>query len=126
MLKDKFNELYEALKKDETLAGISIKSFNRPDTLPSNETSIVIIPVGPPMQTAHGSNTSLAKTFLYQVNVESKNYMECKELQRKIEKIMEEQGFYQTTGGLDEWIPEIKRYVDARTYKGRSALYEEY
>lgn len=126
MLKDKFNELYETLKKDETLAGISIKSFNRPDTLPSNETSIVIRPVGPPMQTAHGSNTSLAKTFLYQVNVESKKYMECKELQRKIEKIMEEQGFYQTAGGLDEWIPEIKRYVDARTYRGRSALYEEY
>ena len=126
MVKDKFNELYETLKKDETLAGISIKSFNRPETLPSNETSIVIRPVGPPMQTAHGSNTRLAKTFLYQVNVESKNYMECKELQRKIEKIMEEQGFYQTTGGLDEWIPEIKRYVDARTYKGRSALYEEY
>ena len=126
MVKDKFNELYETLKKDETLAGISIKSFNRPDTLPNNETSIVIRPVGPPMRTAHGSNTSLAKTFLYQVNVESKNYMECKELQRKIEKIMEKQGFYQTTGGLDEWIPEIKRYVDARTYKGQSALYEEY
>lgn len=126
MVKDKFNELYEALKKDETLAGISIKSFNRPDSLPSNETSIVIRPVGPPMQTAHGSNTSLAKTFLYQVNVESKNYMECKELQRKIEKIMEDHRFYQTTGGLDEWIPGIKRYVDARTYKGQSALYEEY
>ena len=126
MIKDKLTELYNALKKDETLAGISIKSFKRPDTLPSNETSIVIRPVGPPMQAVHGSNTSLAKTFLYQVNVESKNYMECKELQRKIEKIMEEQGFYQTTGGLDEWIPEIKRYVDARTYKGQSALYEEY
>lgn len=126
MVKDKFNELYEKLKKDETLARISIKSFNRPDTLPSNETSIVIRPVGPPMQTAYGSNTSLAKTFLYQVNVESKNYMECKELQRKIEKIMEDQGFYQTVGGLDEWIPEIKRYVDARTYKGQSTLYEEY
>lgn len=126
MVKDKFNELYEALKKDESLAGISIKSFKRPDTLPGNETSIVIRPVGPPMQAVHGSNTTLAKTFLYQLNVESKNYMECKELQRKIEKIMEDQGFYQTSGGLDEWIPEIKRYVDARTYKGQSALYEEY
>jgi hypothetical protein len=126
MVKDKFNELYEVLKRDETLAGVSIKSFNRSDSLPSNETSIVIRPVGPPMQTALASNTSLAKTFLYQVNVESKNYMECKELQRKIEKIMEDQGFYQTSGGLDEWIPEIKRYVDARTYKGQSSLYEEY
>lgn len=126
MIKDKFNELYEALKRDETLAGISIKSFNRPEKLPSNETSIVIRPVGPPMQSVHGSNTSLSKTFLYQVNVESTNYTECKKLQRKIEKIMEDQGFYQTAGGLDDWIPEIKRYVDARTYKGRSALYKEY
>lgn len=126
MVKDKFNELYEALKKDASLAGISIKSFKRPDSLPNNEPSIVIRPVGPPMQAVYGSNTSLAKTFLYQVNVESTNYAECKVLQRKIEKIMEDQGFYQTSGGLDEWIPEIKRYVDARTYKGRSALYEEY
>lgn len=126
MVKDKFNELYEALKKDASLAGISIKSFKRPDSLPNNETSIVIRPVGPPMQAVYGSNTSLAKTFLYQVNVESTNYAECKVLQRKIEKIMEDQGFYQTSGGLDEWIPEIKRYVDARTYKGQSALYEEY
>lgn len=126
MIKDKFNELYEVLKKDETLAGISIKSFKRPESVPNNETSIVIKPVGPPMQVVHGSDTSLSKMFLYQVNVESIDYMECKVLQRKIEKIMEEQGFYQTTGGLDEWIPEIKRYVDARTYKGRSALYEEY
>nr|DAX67013.1 MAG TPA: tail component [Caudoviricetes sp.] len=126
MVKDKFNEIYEALKKDASLAGISIKSFKRPDSLPNNEPSIVIRPVGPPMQAVQGSNTSLAKTFLYQVNVESKNYMECKELQRKIEKIMEDQGFYQTAGGLDEWIPEIKRYVDARTYKGQSTLYEEY
>nr|DAI34400.1 MAG TPA: tail component [Caudoviricetes sp.]DAN18804.1 MAG TPA: tail component [Caudoviricetes sp.]DAW79089.1 MAG TPA: tail component [Caudoviricetes sp.] len=126
MIKDKFNELYEILKKDETLAGISIKSFKRPESVPNNETSIVIKPVGPPMQVVHGSDTSLSKLFLYQVNVESIDYMECKELQRKIEKIMEDQGFYQTSGGLDEWIPEIKRYVDARTYKGRSALYEEY
>lgn len=126
MIKDKFNELYEILKKDETLAGISIKSFKRPESVPNNETSIVIKPVGPPMQVVHGSDTSLSKLFLYQVNVESIDYMECKELQRKIEKIMEDHGFYQTSGGLDEWIPEIKRYVDARTYKGRSALYEEY
>lgn len=126
MIKDKFNELYEVLKKNETLAGISIKSFKRPESVPNNETSIVIKPVGPPMQVVHGSDTSLSKMFLYQVNVESIDYMECKELQRKIEKIMEDQGFYQTSGGLDEWIPEIKRYVDARTYKGRSALYEEH
>ena len=68
MIKDKLTELYNALKEDESLSGISIKSFERPDTLGDDETSIVIIPVGPPMQTAHGSNTSLAKTFFYQIN----------------------------------------------------------
>ena len=126
MIKDKLTELYKALKEDESLSAISIKSFERPETLGDDETSIVIIPIGPPMQTVHGSNTSLAKTFLYQINVESTNRVECKELQGRIEKIMEDQGFYQTEGGLDQWIPDIKRYVDARTYKGRSALYEEY
>ncbi len=126
MIKDKLTELYNALEEDKSLAGISIKSFERPETLGDDETSIVIIPVGPPMQTAHGSNTSLAKTFLYQVNVESADRVECKELQGIIEKIMEEQGFYQTEGGLDEWIPDIKRYVDARTYKGQSGLYDKY
>ena len=124
MIKDKLTELYNALEEDESLAGISIKSFERPETLGDDETSIV--PVGPPMQTARGSNTSLAKTFLYQINVESTNRLECKELQGKIEKIMEDQGFYQTGGGLEQWIPDIKRYVDARTYRGMSALYDKY
>lgn len=126
MIKDKLTELYNALKEDKSLSGISIKSFERPETLGDDETSIVIIPVGPPMQTARGSNTSLAKTFLYQINVESANRVECKELQGKIEKIMEKQGFYQTEGGLEQWIPDIKRYVDARTYRGMSALYDKY
>ncbi|MBF0819127.1 hypothetical protein [Streptococcus acidominimus] len=126
MVKDKLSELYDALIVDEVLAGISIKSFERPETLADDETSIVIIPLGPPIQTVHGSDTSLAKVFLYQVNVESIDRVECKELQRRIEKIMEGQGFYQTTGGLDEWIPDIKRYADARTYRGVSRLYDEY
>ena len=126
MIKDKLTELYKALEEDESFSGISIKSFERPETLGDDETSIVIIPVGPPMQTAHGSNTSLAKTFLYQINVESADRVECKKLQGRIEKIMEDQGFYQTEGGLEQWIPDIKRYVDARTYRGMSALYKKY
>lgn len=93
MIKDKLTELYNALEEDDSLSGISIKSFERPENLGDDKTSIVIIPVGPPMQTARGSNTSLAKTFLYQINVESTNRVECKELQRKIEKIMEDQDF---------------------------------
>ena len=126
MIKDKLTEIYNALKSDETLSGISIKSFKRPETLSEKEPSIVIIPVGPPLQSDRGSNTSLSKTFLYQINVESTDRIKCKELQGAVEKVMESEGFYQTDGGLDEWIPEIKRYADARTYRGKSSLYDDY
>lgn len=126
MIKDKLTEIYNALKSNDTLSGICIKSFKRPETLSEKEPSIVIIPVGPPLQSDRGSNTSLSKTFLYQINVESTDRIKCKELQGAIEKIMESEGFYQTDGGLDTWIPEIKRYADARTYKGKSKLYDDY
>ena len=126
MIKDKLTEIYNALKSDEALSGISIKSFKRPETLSEKEPSIVIIPVGPPLQSDRGSNTSLSKTFLYQINVESADRIKCKELQGVVEKIMESEGFYQTDGGLDTWIPEIKRYADARTYRGKSSLYDDY
>lgn len=126
MIKDKLTEIYNALKSDEALSGICIKSFKRPEALSEKEPSIVIIPVGPPLQSDRGSNTSLSKTFLYQINVESTDRIKCKELQGAIEKVMESEGFYQTDGGLDAWIPEIKRYVDARTYRGKSSLYDDY
>ena len=123
MIKDKISEIYDALMSDEELSMITIKSFERPETLPTNQTSIVIIPLGPPIQSDQGSNTSFSKTFLYQINVESINRIECKKLQGLVEKVMESQGFYQIAGGLDEWIPEIKRYADA---KGKSRLYDDY
>ena len=126
MMKDKISEIFDALIHDDRLSTITIKSFKRPETLEDDQTSIVIIPLGPPIQSDQGSNTSLSKTFLYQINVESTNHIECKELQRIVKKIMESQGFYQISGGLDEWIPEIKRYADARTYKGKSKLYDDY
>lgn len=126
MIKDKLTEIYNALKSDENLSGISIKSFKRPETLSEREPSIVIIPVGPPLQSDRGSNTSLSKTFLYQINVESTDRIKCKELQGVVEKVMESEGFYQIDGGLDTWIPEIKRYADARTYRGKSSLYDDY
>ena len=95
MIKDKISEIYDALMSDEELAKITIKSFERPETLPTDQTSIVIIPLGPPIQSDQGSNTSFSKTFLYQINVESINRIECKKLQGLVEKVMESQGFYQ-------------------------------
>ena len=126
MVKDRLEEIWEKLNEDERLSDISIKSFVRDTNLDDTETSIVLVPVAPPMQTNYGSDTSLSKVFLIQINVESTDRKTCKELQRIIEKIMESEGFYQTVGGLDEYIADLGRYVDARTYRGVSGLYEDY
>ena len=126
MVKDRLEEIWEKLNEDERLTDISIKSFVRDSNLDDTETSIVLAPVAPPMQTVFGSDTSLSKVFLIQINVESIDRKTCKELQRIIEKIMESEGFYQTVGGLDEYIEDLGRYVDARTYRGVSRLYEDY
>ena len=73
---------------DEELSKITIKSFERPETLPTDQTDgIVIIPLGPPIQSDKGSNTSfLSKTFLYQINVESTNRIECKNCKGLVER----------------------------------------
>ncbi|NQG96758.1 hypothetical protein HO675_01380 [Streptococcus suis] len=129
MERDMLLDLYDLLAADERLAGVSIKSFERPEGLGDKEASIVLKPVTSPVQTAMGSNTSLAKRYLIQVNVESGKRMECKKLQRIVEEIFEGKRFYQVTdaiSNLEDYIAEIGRYVDVRTYRGRSALYSDY
>lgn len=126
MVKDMLEELYAALKADEGLKDITIKSFKRPETLANDLPSIVIKPIISPMQSARASDTSLAKKFVYQVNAESISRKEAKELQKRIEVVMENNGFFQIEGGLEDYVEDIKRYVDARTYRGFSRLYEDY
>lgn len=129
-MKDKLNELIEALKLEPDISAIEktggLKSYVRYEKLPDNLTSIVIRPVGPPEGTGFGSNGSLAKHFTYQVSIESIDRMTCKILQKKVETIFKTKGFYQSSGGLDEYFTETKRYVDARFYEGNSNLYEDY
>ncbi|HEL9635187.1 TPA: hypothetical protein U0K44_002076 [Streptococcus suis] len=129
MERDMLLDLYELLVADERLAGVTIKSFERPESLGIKEASIVLKPVSSPIQTAMGSNTSLAKRYLIQVNVESGKRLECKKLQRIVEEVFEGKRFYQVTdaiSNLEDYIADIGRYVDVRTYRGRSALYSDY
>lgn len=129
MERDMLLDLYELLVADKRLDGVSIKSFERPESLGAKEASIVLKPVRSPIQTAMGSNTSLAKRYLIQVNVESGKRLECKKLQRIVEEIFEGKRFYQVTdaiSNLEDYMADIGRYVDVRTYRGRSSLYSEY
>ncbi|HEM3878459.1 hypothetical protein Q7V72_03295 [Streptococcus suis] len=126
MVNDMLDEVYQALSKRPELTDICIKSFERPESLEDDKPSIVIRPVSSPLRVANGSNTSLAKRFTYQINVESTSRKECKEIWSIIEKVMEGLRFYQVAGDLEDYISHIKRYVDVRTYRGVSPLYKDY
>lgn len=129
-MKDMLSEIMTALAVHPVIQKIKdtggFKSYDRYENLAENLTSITVTPTGPPEQVATGSNTSLAKHFVYQVSIEATDRMTCKNLQRIVEGILELKGFFQAVGGLDEYFKETKRYVDARFYEGNSKLYENY
>lgn len=110
--------------KNDVLKDVVIKSFVRPEALPDDASSIVILPVGPPNQSDFASDKPLRKQWMFQVNVETTDYSETKRLAREVEKEMLALSFFQSSGGLDEFFPETGRYVDARTYVGYSKAYD--
>ncbi|MCW2279875.1 hypothetical protein [Lactococcus lactis] len=129
-MKDMLHELMQSLCEASEIKAIKenggLKSYQRWDELPKEASSITISPLGPPESEGFGSNRSLMKHFVFQISVESINRMESKALQRKIELILQRQGFYQMSGGLDEYFVETNRYVDSRYYEGNSRIYEDY
>lgn len=126
MVKDMLTEIGDLLKTDEVLKMIKTKSFTRPESLQDTDTSIVITPITPPQQKDFGSDISLSKKFLYQIEVESTSRLECKDLQYRIENLLETIGFFQSDSGLEGFDLNTNRYRDARTYRGFSKIYEQY
>lgn len=129
-MKDMLNELMEELAADSEIQEIQqnqgFKSYARYDELPKDKTSITVIPSGPPESVGFASNDSLSKHFIFQVSIEAIQRDVPKKLQRKVEQILKTKGFYQISGGLDEYFSTTKRYVDARFYEGNSQLYDDY
>ncbi|MDR2976860.1 MAG: hypothetical protein LBV19_06065 [Streptococcaceae bacterium] len=130
VLHDMIQELTDWLVSDDEIKWLkeagAVKSFIRPESLAADVTSLTVAPIGPPAQEAMGSNQSLAKKFIYQINVEAAERMTAKKLQRKVEIILLNHGFVQMSDGLDEYFEKTNRYADARRYVGYSPLYENY
>ncbi|MCB2848815.1 hypothetical protein [Streptococcus dysgalactiae] len=126
MVRDMLAEVFDLLKADNVLKLVKIKSFERPESLLDDQTSIVILPITAPKQSTFGSDTALSKKFLYQIEVESTSRLECKDLQRRIEKQLEKIGFYQNDAGFERFDRDTGRYLDARTFRGLSDIYEDY
>jgi hypothetical protein len=106
------NEMIVSLCEDR------IKFYEYPETGDISKPFIVIDPLDVPVPTVYASNENHANEYLYQIDVESMNRLQVKEIQAEIKKELKKLGFGQLKDGLDEYFKETKRFVDARRYQG--------
>lgn len=133
LVKNKLVDIYYALVQNKYIAGLTkikdseefrVKLYNYPETGDKSGAFITIRPVQPQSTAYMGSDKELSVNFFYQIDVEAGYSSTCKQIQREIKKVLAEMQFYQTDGGLDEYFPETRRFVDARRYSGNSRMYD--
>lgn len=127
MIQDMLTNIYSELIKDDTIiqyVGKRIKYYDYPENTDLDKTRLIIIPLEPPQSGTAGSDDTLSTNFSFQIDVQSPHRKICKEVQAAVKKIMVAFNFGQNPGGLDEYFPAIKTYVDARRYEGSTKLYD--
>ncbi|MBD8589198.1 DUF3168 domain-containing protein [Peribacillus simplex] len=113
--------IYNQLISNEVIVSFCedrIKFYEYPETGDTSKPFIVIDPLDVPVPTVYASNENHANEYLYQIDVESTNRLQVKEIQAEIKKELKKLGFGQLKDGLDEYFNETKRFVDARRYRG--------
>ncbi|MDV7767603.1 DUF3168 domain-containing protein [Peribacillus sp. CSMR9] len=113
--------IYNQLRSNELIVSLCadrIKFYEYPETGDASKPFIVIDPLDVPVPTVYASNENHANEYLYQIDVESTNRLQVKEIQAEIKKELKKLGFGQLKDGLDEYFKETKRFVDARRYQG--------
>ena len=121
---DMMTVIHNHLKVLPELEGVTIKPYYRPESLARHQSSLAIVPMAPARQNSFASDEPLRKEFTYQMNIEASTKEECTRIAGAVEKVFLKLGFYQLSGGLDEYFVETKRYVDARRYRGYSSIYD--
>jgi len=66
----------------------------------------------------------MSQTFSYQINVETQSRILTKEIAKAVKAAMWKFGYTQLNGGLDEYFPETKRFVDARRYRKNTQIHD--
>lgn len=126
-MKDKIMDVYNALKDNPIIlekCGNRIKFYDYPETADTSKAFMIITPLDVPSATFYASNKEMMVSFLYQIDAQSHNRQEVKEIQVAVKKTLRESGFKQLPAGLDTYFKDTKRYVDARRYTGTSKMYE--
>jgi hypothetical protein len=128
MIQDMLTNLYTEFVSDSVILKYvskdRIKYYDYPENTDLDKTRMIIKPMSPPSVGMAGSDTELTTSFMFQIDVQSPDRKKCKEVQAVVKKIMVAFNFGQNSGGLDEYFPATKTYVDARRYEGSTKLYD--
>lgn len=128
MTKDLMDAVYQIIIGDETILRFvekkQIKYYASSENFDTSKPFVIIDPLGPPDSAAYSSNTELAQRVIYQINVEGPVRKDVKRIQQLIKTALAGNKIRQISGGLDEYFPETKRYVDARRYSVQTKLYD--
>lgn len=127
-MKDMLTIIYEALLKDAVIAekvtNERIAYYEYPEEKTDTEPFIIIIPLHPHYGGTSGSNQELSTVHTVQIDVQGSNRKEVKLIQRSIKHVMWRLHFAQLPEGLDDYLREVKRFVDARRYRTETKLYD--
>lgn len=132
-IKDMLRIIYDELLKNQTIKQLTanddgsdyrIKLYDYPETADHSQLFILLQLLEPPRPVIGGSDQELSQEFTLQIDVQSPDRIELKLAQFETREVMRTLNFAQISGGLDEYFPETKRYVDARRYRGTTKLYD--
>lgn len=119
-----YNQLLANPVIKESVTDKRIKFYDYPETGDAENPFIVISPIGVPAGNAEGSDKELSLRFTYQIDVQGKNRIVVKQIQKAIKDTMAELRYKQLPEGLDTYFNETKRFLDARRYRKNTELYD--
>ena len=121
---DPLTDIYNALIKDAYIKEKTlgrIKFYEYPSTGDITGPYIVIDPLSPPLPQDYGDDEPISESYIYQIDVWTKNRLITKELAKRVSEIMLNLGYGYFAGGVDEYDKETGIFRDARRY--RNAFY---
>lgn len=128
-MKDMLDILYERFLQDpiinEKITADRIGYYVYGEEKDHTKPFMIIIPMGPPLPGMSGSDQELNVQHTYQIDVQGTDRKELKLIQKQIKKVMSNLNYGQLSEGLDEWLTDAKRFVDARRYRATTQLYDK-
>lgn len=110
-------------EKISALGDKQIKFYDITENVNQDKPFILITPLAN-NPAIYASNKHNSFFFSVQIDVQSKNRLECKKIQHEIRKELNKLSFIQSEDTLDEFFKETGRFVDARRYESYSKLYD--